>query len=181
MVKTNKYQVYQVLLDIGQNINGILVINPAKISEEMYHHFIKSKAIYQRNHDITLDFGVTNVSFRFAGITDSYLDIYDLVTKMIFTAVDQTSTGLMVKEEQAKAKQALINSVNQTELYLPNDMILPSGLAQMFQNSATIHRINFDLAQKGIGRLADMLKAGNYNLTHIDMYDKERDHKNHDE
>ena len=87
---TKKIDVYQILLDIGLHIPGILLINPAEIDEKTYSYHKENGQIYGLQNDIRLDFGIgSRGNFRFAGITDDYLAIYDLVTKMISTAVDQ--------------------------------------------------------------------------------------------
>lgn len=169
---TQKINVYQVLLDIGQHLSGILVINPKQIDEKIYDYHKQNHEIYTRFNDIQLDFGISRNSFRFSGITDNYMDVYDLVVKMIDIAVDQTSKGLMVNNKMTNPKPELIQSVNDTNLYVPIGFPIPAGLAKMFRDPSTVHTINFQLPQ--VGRLADIIKAGNYNLTHIDIYDKER-------
>lgn len=165
-------EVYQVLLDVGQHLPGILVINPHKLDQKTYNYHKDNHEIYSRMHDIQLDFGISPNSFRFAGITDSYMDVYDLVVKMIDIAVDQTSKGLMINNKMTNPKPELIQSVNETNLYVPIGFPLPTGLAQMFRDPSTIHPINFKLPQ--VGRLANILKAGTYNLNHVDLFDKER-------
>lgn len=169
---TQKIDVYQVLLDIGQHIPGILVVNPKQLDKKTYDYHKQNHEVYTRFHDIQLDFGISNNSFRFAGITDNYMDIYDLVVKMIDIAVDQTSKGLMINNKMTDPKPELIQSVNDTNLYVPVGFPLPTGLSKMFRDPSTVHSIDFKLPQ--VGRLANIIKAGNYNLTHIDIYDKER-------
>lgn len=172
MAKNQQINIYQVLLDIGQHIPGILVINPQKIDEKTYNYHKENHEIYSQLHDIQLDFGISSNSFRFAGITDNYLDIYDLVVKMIDTSVDQTSKGLMVNGKMTDPRPELIDSVNQTNLYVPMGFPIPTGLSHMFRDPSTVHQINFSLPQ--VGRLANIIKAGNFNLKHIDMYTKEK-------
>lgn len=168
MQREKTYQLYQIMLDLGKQINSLLVIHPYKVTYKMYQYYAKRDAIYREGKDIKLDFGITPVSFRFAGVTDDYGSIYDLVTKIIYTAVDQTSQALLNKENNEKVKQQLIQSINNAQLFYPEGFIVPSGMLSMFREQSTIHAINFDLAEHGVGRLADMIKAGKYNLTHTD-------------
>lgn len=168
MQRDKTYQLYQVILDLGKQINSLLVIHPYKVTSEIYQHYQKRDALYRDGKDIKLDFGITPVSFRFVGVTDDYASIYDLVTKVIYTAVDQTSQALLNKENNSDVKDQLINSINNAQLFYPEGFIVPSGLLSMFRDQSTIHAISFTLAENGVGRLADMLKAGKYNLTHTD-------------
>lgn len=169
-----KIDVYQIILDIGLHIPGILLINPAKIDEKTYYYHKENNQIYGLQNDIRLDFGVgSRGNFRFAGITDNYLAIYDLVTKMISTAVDQTSEGLSLGSgKKINPKPQLIDSVNKTNLYVPIGFPLPGNLSKMFRDPSTVHYI--DMTLPTVGRLSEILKAGNYNLNHIDIYDKEK-------
>ena len=171
---TKKVDVYQILLDIGLHIPGILLINPAEIDEKTYYYHKENGQIYGLQNDIRLDFGIgSRGNFRFAGITDDYLAIYDLVTKMISTAVDQTSEGLSLGSgKKINPKPQLIDSVNKTNLYAPIGFPLPINLSKMFRDPSTVHYI--DMTLPTVGRLSEMLKAGNYNLNHIDIYDKEK-------
>lgn len=164
-------RVYQVLLDIGTQIPGILVINPQNISQQLYQRRRKQNEIYSRMHDIQLDFGISPNSYRFAGITDAYNDIYDLVIKMIDCAVDSTSKGLQIKGKNKMLRPELIQSVDASNLYVPKGFIIPTGLTQMFRNPATVHEIDFSLPQ--VGRLANIIKAGTYNLFHEDDFGRD--------
>lgn len=164
-------RVYQVLLDIGTHIPGILVINPHDISQELYQKRCQQNEIYSRMHDIQLDFGISSNSYRFAGITDAYNDIFDLVVKMIDTAVDATSKGLQIKGKNKMLRPELIKSVDASNLYVPKGFIIPTGLSQMFRNPATVHEIDFSLPQ--VGRLANIITAGTYNLLHEDDFDRD--------
>lgn len=168
MQRDKTYQLYQVMLDLGKQIDSILVINPFKVSETIFKHYQTRKAIYREGADIKLDFGITSVSFRFVGVTDDYNSLYDLVTKIIYTAVDQTSQALLNKENNSDIKDQLINSINNAQLFYPEGFIVPSEILRMFQKQPSTHAISFTLAENGVGRLADMLKAGKYNLTHND-------------
>lgn len=168
MQRDKTYQLYQVMLDLGQHIDSILVINPFKVNETIFNHYQARKAIYREGSDIKLDFGITSVSFRFVGVTDDYNSLYDLVTKIIYTAVDQTSQALLNKENNSDIKDQLINSINNAQLFYPEGFIVPSEILRMFQKQPSTHAISFTLAENGVGRLADMLKAGKYNLTHTD-------------
>ena len=47
----------------------------------------------------------------------------------------------------------------------------------MFRDPSTVHYI--DMTLPTVGRLSEIIKAGNYNLNYIDVYDKEKvDKKN---
>lgn len=172
MTVKKKIDVYQVLLDVGRQIPGILVINPQKIDEKTYEYHKKNGEIYNQHHDVQLDFGIGKNNFRFAGLTDNYLDLYDLAVKMIGTSVDQTSKGLIVNGKQTEARKDLIWSVDHTNLYVPIGFPIPTGLSRMFVDPSTVHAIDFSLPQ--VGRLADIIKAGNYNLFNIDLFTKEK-------
>lgn len=168
MQRNKTYQLYQIMLDLGKNINSLLVIHPYKVTDKMYQHYAKRDALYREGKDIKLDFGITPVSFRFVGVTDDYGSIYDLVTKIIYTAVDQTSQALLNKENNENVKQQLIQSINNAQLFYPEGFIVPSDLLRMFKKQSSTHAISFNLAEHGVGRLADMIKAGKYNLTHTE-------------
>ena len=172
MTVEKKIDVYQVLLDVGRQIPGILVINPQKIDEKTYEYHKKNGEIYTRHHDIHLSFGIGTNNYRFMGMTDNYLDIFDLILKMIDTSADQISKGLIVDGKQMEAQKELTWSVNHTNLYAPIGFPTPPGLTKLFTDPRTIHAIDFSLPQ--VGRLADIIKAGNYNLFNIDLFTKEK-------
>lgn len=161
-------QVYQVLYDVSVTLPGFLVINRQNITTKRYAYLDSIKSVQHPGKDIVLDFGISKNSFRFSGITEDYLGITDLASKMIVAAVDTFNKGIELDNGHTFSPD-LRASVDKTECFAPEGLILPSGLAQMF-TADKVHFYSSSLPQ--VGRLGDILYAGNYNLKH----DSDLDH-----
>lgn len=169
MKRTNDtIQVYQVLYDVGVTLPGFLVINRQNITTKRYAYLDSIKSVQHHGKDIVLDFGISKNSFRFSGITEDYLGITDLASKMIVAAVDTFRKGIELDNGHT-FKPDLRKSVDQSECFAPDGLILPAGLSKMF-TANKVHYYSTNFPQ--VGRLGDILYAGNYNLTHQDIFDK---------
>lgn len=169
MKRTNdQLEVYQVLYDIGVDRPGFLVINRQSITKKRYQQLDNQHKIQHSGHDIVLDFGIAKHTFRFSGITESYLGLTDLASQMIVSSVDTFKKGIELDNGHIYQPD-LRNSVDQSECFAPEGFIMPSGLAQMFPPEKS-HHYSTSLPQ--VGRLGDILYAGNFNLKH----DSELDH-----
>lgn len=151
-------QIYSVLLDIGNGIDGILSIYPIEVNEDEYDELVKANKIFKLNKDIVLDFGYSATGVRFSGLTDQYSSIDDLVAKMIMTSVDQVNKG--------QDNSGFMRSLDNTTLIVPPNFILPPNLAKMYNRPHMISRISYDMAINGVGRLSQMLKAVTFNVKH---------------
>lgn len=165
----NQLIVYQVLYDVGVDRHGFLVINRQPITEKRYQQLDNQHKIQHSGHDIVLDFGITKHTFRFSGITESYLGLVDLASQMIVSSVDTFKKGIELDNGHIYQPD-LRPSVDKSECFVPEGMILPSGLSKMF-TANKVHYYSTSLPQ--VGRLGDILYAGNYNLTHQDIFDKD--------
>lgn len=165
----NQLIVYQVLYDVGVDRPGFLVINRQPITEKRYQQLDNQHKIQHSGHDIVLDFGITKHTFRFSGITENYLGLVDLASQMIVSSVDTFKKGIELDNGHIYQPD-LRPSVDKSECFVPEGMILPSGLSKMF-TANKVHYYSTSFPQ--VGRLGDILYAGNYNLTHIDMFDKD--------
>ena len=169
MKRTNDtIQVYQVLYDVGVTLPGFLVINRQNITTKRYAYLDSIKSVQHPGKDIVLDFGISKNSFRFSGITEDYLGITDLASKMIVAAVDTFRKGIELDNGHTYQPD-LRKSVDQSECFAPEGFIMPSGLAKMFPPDKS-HYYSSSLPQ--VGRLGDILYAGNFNLKH----DSDLDH-----
>lgn len=164
----NQLIVYQVLYDVGVSRHGFLVINRQSITKKRYQQLDNQHKIQHSGKDIVLDFGIAKHTFRFSGITENYLGLTDLASQMIVSSVDTFKKGIELDNGHIYQPD-LRKSVDQSECFIPEGLILPAGLAKMFPPDNT-HYYSTSLPQ--VGRLGDILYAGNYNLTHIDMFDK---------
>ena len=173
MNRTNTIPLYQILYDVGVQQTGYLVINPLKVDETKYHDLLKRKRIFHQGSDIYMDFGITKHTFRFSLLTDEYLSIAEIVSRMIVTSLDTYKKGIDLTDLKSSAPDNdqlnetnpdLRRSVDNTQLFLPEGMIMPSGLATLFVDSTTVHYYHKSLPQ--VGRLGDILYAGNYSFEH---------------
>lgn len=166
-------RIYQVLYDIGVTLPGYLVINSTAIKPERYKELDQEHHILHENKDIVLDFGLSDRGYRFAGLTENYLGIYDLTSQMIVSAVDVFQKGMELDNGETYHPD-LRPSVDKSECFAPEGMILPSGMEKMFTPSK-IHYYSKSLPQ--VGRLGTILEAGNYTLNHSDMFGDPKVHK----
>ena len=167
-LNNNRQRVYQVLYDIGVKYPGMLVINCRDISDKQLERLEKQNKIYRNDRRTELDFGFTEHTYRFAGITDQYLMIDDLVSQMIVMSLETVQKGISVKDYQAHPD--LLKAVDQTKCYLPEGFIPTTEINKMF----TVDRIHYySTSLSQVGRLGDILYAGTYNLTHQDIFDKD--------
>lgn len=169
MKRTNDtIKVYQVLYDVSVTLPGFLVINRQMITQKRYDYLDSIKSVQHPGKDIVLDFGISKNSFRFSGITEDYLGITDLASKMIVAAVDTFRKGIELDNGHT-FNPDLRKSVDNTQCFIPEGLILPAGLSKMF-TADKVHSYSSSLPQ--VGRLGDILYAGNYNLKH----DSDLDH-----
>lgn len=170
MKRTNdQLEVYQVLYDIGVDRPGFLVINRQSITKKRYQQLDNQHKIQHSGHDIVLDFGIAKHTFRFSGITESYLGLTDLASQMIVSSVDTFKKGIELDNGHIYQPD-LRKSVDNTQCFIPEGLILPAGLSKMFM-ADKVHYYSTNFPQ--VGRLGDILYAGNYNLTHQDIFDKD--------
>ena len=153
-LNNNRQRVYQVLYDIGVKYPGMLVINCRDISDKQLERLEKQNKIYRNDRRTELDFGFTEHTYRFAGITDQYLMIDDLVSQMIVMSLETVQKGISIKDYQAHPD--LLKAVDQTKCYLPE-------INKMFATGGRICYYNRELTN--IGRLGNILKAGDFTLT----------------
>lgn len=162
-------QVYQILYDVGVTRPGFLVINQQSITKKRYQQLDNQHNIQHTGQDIVLDFGIAKHTFRFSGITDNYLGITDLASQMIVSSVDTFKKGIELDNGHTYQPD-LRKSVDNTQCFIPEGLILPAGLSKMFTVDK-VHYYSTSLPQ--VGRLGDILYAGTYNLTHQDIFDKD--------
>lgn len=160
-LNNNRQRVYQVLYDIGVKYPGMLVINCRDISDKQLERLEKQNKIYRNDRRTELDFGFTEHTYRFAGITDQYLMIDDLVSQMIVMSLETVQKGISIKDYQAHPD--LLKAVDQTKCYLPEGFIPTTEINKMFATGGNICYYNKELTN--IGRLGNILKAGDFTLT----------------
>lgn len=165
----NQLIVYQVLYDIGADRPGFLAINRQFITKKRFQQLDNQHKIQHSGQDIVLDFGIAKHTFRFSGITENYLGLTDLASQMIVSSVDTFKKGIELDNGHTYQPD-LRSSVDKSECFVPEGMILPAGLSKMFPANK-VHYYSTSLPQ--VGRLGDILYAGTYNLTHQDMFDKD--------
>lgn len=163
----DQLEVYQVLYDVGVDRPGFLVINRQSITKKRYQQLDNQHKIQHSGHDIVLDFGIAKHTFRFSGITESYLGLTDLASQMIVSSVDTFKKGIELDNGHTYQPD-LRKSVDNTQCFIPEGLILPAGLAKMFPPDKS-HYYSISLPQ--VGRLGDILYAGNYNLKHASDLD----------
>ena len=156
--------VYQVALDIGyhKSVPGIMTVIPVHISDSDMQKLIDKNVIWRTNDkDINLSFGYTKFGERFMGATDNYSSIVDLSAKMITTALEQTEHGINIDDKQQEAQHEYADSLNDTILYVSDDIIIPPGFGSLF----TPDKIkSLSKSIPTIGRLKDIVDSSRFNI-----------------
>lgn len=156
--------VYQVALDISyhKSVPGIMTVIPVHISDSDMKKLIDKNMLWRTNDsDINLSFGYTKLGERFMGSTDNYSSIVDLSAKMITTALEQTEKGINIDDNHYEAQQEYVDSLNDTVLYVSDDMILPPGFGSLFTPDK-IKSLSSSIPT--VGRLKDIVDSSRFNI-----------------
>lgn len=151
-MKTHKSKIplYTISLNIEKGLFGIMFLSKDNISEDTEEYLNTQKELFSRNNEVTLDYGNTSSGGSLLiGYTTIHNDIGELATKMIITAQDLASKGVIrSSDNKIEVKPYLIDSLNATILYHTHGIKLDSKMNTLFPSSNVIS-VNPDILPYG--------------------------------